>query len=540
MDQSSVLTGNLDLLAITQPTLAKRLGHLNPAANLRLTHAQNGLPVLVKNGIPLHSLMDPLREADTFTHNSEVLSARREGRQPFVFGLGLGYHILSLADHFREITVYESDPAVLFTALSMFDWRSLIPNISFLTRGDPIPQRLRVWATPIIHPPSEQLNPDECRRVLGRFGSSKTSRDTAPHPWKILLYTPVAGGSLPIAYHAGHALENLGHHVIYADISHLASLVESVNRMAPDGSDRSAVWRRLREFIEEYLILLTEAEQPHLFFAMAQAPLTGELLNKIRSLGVPTALWFVEDYRFMDYWRRLAPHLDFFFHIQGADLRAELHRSGIHHHYYLPLAADPDIFKPVSDNGQLKPYRTDVSFMGAGYVNRRTVFSKLLDYDFKIWGTHWDLETPLGQRVQDHGRLIPTEETVLIYNAAAININLHSSVFNESLDSAGGFINPRTFEVAACGAFQLVDKRPPLDIHFNLESEMIAFSGIDDLRAKIDHYLARPHLRFEIAARARQRVLDEHTYGHRMHTLLGIITEALSLGDHSDKDMVVE
>ena len=39
--------------------------------------------------------------------------------------------------------------------------------------------------------------------------------------------------------------------------------------------------------------------------------------------------------------------------------------------------------------------------MGAGYYNRLNSLSRLLDRDFKIWGTEWILESPLGKRVQN-------------------------------------------------------------------------------------------------------------------------------------------
>jgi spore maturation protein CgeB len=164
--------------------------------------------------------------------------------------------------------------------------------------------------------------------------------------------------------------------------------------------------------------------------------------------------------------------------------------------------------------------------MGAGYPNRRTVFSDLLDYDLKIWGTEWDLDSRLGGRVQARGRRVSTEETALIFNAAKINLNLHSSVFVNGIDREGGFINPRTFEIASCGAFQLVDRRHPLGEHFDLQKEMAVFDHINELKEKINFFLNHPEKRNELADRARERVLAEHTYRHRMETMLHHIAQA--------------
>jgi spore maturation protein CgeB len=86
----------------------------------------------------------------------------------------------------------------------------------------------------------------------------------------------------------------------------------------------------------------------------------------------------------------------------------------------------------------------------------------------------------------------------------------------------GDFVNPRTFEIAACGAFQLVDGRSLLGELFS-DEEMVKFSDLHDLRDKIDYYLQRPEKRAEFAEKGRRRVLAEHTYEKRMEELLALI-----------------
>ena len=103
------------------------------------------------------------------------------------------------------------------------------------------------------------------------------------------------------------------------------------------------------------------------------------------------------------------------------------------------------------------------------------------------------------------------DEVVRIFNASSININLHSSVRPGALVDDGNFVNPRTFELAACGAFQLVDRRSLMDGLFGPD-ELVLFEDMDGLLAAIEHYRFRPELRAEAAARSRARVLAEHTY----------------------------
>ena len=76
----------------------------------------------------------------------------------------------------------------------------------------------------------------------------------------------------------------------------------------------------------------------------------------------------------------------------------------------------------------------------------------------------------------------------------------HSSLNHEGVVPDGDFVNPRTFEIAACGGFQLVDRRSLLGELFE-EGELELFGDLAELRGKIDHYLARPEERNRFAER---------------------------------------
>jgi spore maturation protein CgeB len=146
----------------------------------------------------------------------------------------------------------------------------------------------------------------------------------------------------------------------------------------------------------------------------------------------------------------------------------------------------------------------------------------LIGYDFKIWGSDWDGDAVLARHLQAGGARIEPEEAVKIFNATRINLNLHSSVRSDMLVSHGDLDNPRTFELAACGAFQLTDRRALMPELFE-EDELATFTSMDALRAALDHYLAHPEERAPMAAKTRARVLADHTYQHRMRALVDTI-----------------
>ena len=110
-----------------------------------------------------------------------------------------------------------------------------------------------------------------------------------------------------------------------------------------------------------------------------------------------------------------------------------------------------------------------------------------------------------------------------VFNASAVNLNLHSSTYHDDVDPLGDFVNPRTFELAGCGAFQVVDARRLLPELLEPGREVAVATSGAEMRALAQHYLARPDERRALAERARTRALAEHTYEHRMRTLVGAV-----------------
>jgi spore maturation protein CgeB len=190
------------------------------------------------------------------------------------------------------------------------------------------------------------------------------------------------------------------------------------------------------------------------------------------------------------------------------------------------MAALPGTHEPgrLSAN-DIDRYGSAVSFVGAGYRNRRNFLARLTSLDLRVWGNEWEgSPAVLEEVIQEKGRRVTTEETVKIFRGSQINLNLHSSPHHEAVDPHGDFVNPRTFEIAGCRAFQLVDRRSLLPDLFN-EQEIVVFDDLKDAKEKIDHFLSDEKDRRRYAEKAHQRVLREHTYSLRMKELLGTLYE---------------
>ncbi|MCA1945089.1 MAG: glycosyltransferase, partial [Desulfovibrio sp.] len=343
---------------------------------------------------------------------------------------------------------------------------------------------------------------------------------TISRPLRVLVVQPMYGGSLPVARYAASGLRTLGHLVEEFEAPDFHGAFTALKRLRVTLDRLDHLENSFLQVVSQAILAKVETFRPDLVLALAQAPLSRQALRRLRSAGTPTAMWFVEDFRLFTYWRAFAPLYDFFFVIQKEPFLTALQELGVANASYLPLAADPEFHRPLT----LTPleqhrYGSAVSFLGAGYPNRREAFKHLLGMDFRLWGSDWEGSAALQQVLQRQGERIAPEEAVKIFNATAVNVNLHSSVKADPPVQPGDFVNPRTFELAACGAFQVVDTRSLLG-ELYAPGELATFSTLQEMKDLIQTYLADPAARQAMAAKARARTLAEHTYAVRMGQLL--------------------
>lgn len=343
---------------------------------------------------------------------------------------------------------------------------------------------------------------------------------------RVLVVLPMYGGSLPIGRYCIEALKELGHSVrvfeapvFYNAFTALRTLDLSPEQIAP-------LEHSFLQIVSQAVFAHVQAFEPHLVFCLAQAPMGKNLLQRLRRLGIRTCMWFVEDYTLFTYWKLYAPLYDVFCVIQKEPFLSRLREIGQKNALYLPLAALPLFHSPLSLTPEEKRiYGASIAFLGAGYPNRRIAFRALLGKDFKIWGSDWDGETVLKEHIQRNGERISEDEARKIYAATTLNLNLHSSVHIEELVSHGDFVNPRTFELACMGAFQLVDRRSLMPELFG-DDELATFASLEEMLALIDFYLHHPEERAHIAQKSRERVLKDHTYAKRMEEMLGFVEKS--------------
>jgi spore maturation protein CgeB len=92
-----------------------------------------------------------------------------------------------------------------------------------------------------------------------------------------------------------------------------------------------------------------------------------------------------------------------------------------------------------------------------------------------------------------------------------------------------GAVNQRVFDVPACGAFLLTDAQDQLADLLEPGREMAVYHDLNDIPGQISRWLGDASARRRMVRRARQRVLAEHTYEHRLARLLEIMREAFAV-----------
>ncbi|PZD95140.1 spore maturation protein cgeB [Paenibacillus sambharensis] len=250
-------------------------------------------------------------------------------------------------------------------------------------------------------------------------------------------------------------------------------------------------------------------------------------VDQIRSEGIRTAVWFTDDPYYTDKTSLLAAHYDDVFTLESTCV--DYYRSlGCERVYHLPLAAFPAHFRPrntAADN------RREVCFVGSAYWNRVAFFDQvaeeLAQRDVRITGIWWDrLQTyPILSSKIELGRWMEPLQTSETYSGAKIVINMHrspdDSTFNFNSAGIGAATpNPRTFEIAGCGTLQLTDERSDLARYYTPGVEVATYGTPQELIAKIDYYLAHEEERQTVAMRGLYRTMKEHTYLHRLHSML--------------------
>ena len=218
----------------------------------------------------------------------------------------------------------------------------------------------------------------------------------------------------------------------------------------------------------------------------------------IEDLSVPTACYLIDVH--LGKWRhQVARFFDTVFVAQKDYLEAFQHTTGHEQVHWLPLAAAPDVHRQWD-----LPRVYDVGFVGnIALAHRGTPRAYRLQLLAEQFHTN------------DFYRFYSPEEVGQVYSQSRI-------VFNSSI---AGDVTMRVFEGTACGALVLTDTvANGLGELFEVGREIVTYEDNVDLLGQLNYYLSREEERARIARAGQQRTQAQHTYAHRVQTILDTVS----------------
>ena len=322
---------------------------------------------------------------------------------------------------------------------------------------------------------------------------------------KIGVIGPIGGEKF--AENVADALRRMGHHVTQlgpAHASHRSRNVANaamIARMAFAGIDERAQRRIARAALEAECEVVINID----------LRLMPDIVTRIKRGGARVVFWFPDPVTHLA--RQLmvlGPYDALYFkepHIVDR-LRANLGLPV----YYLPEACNPHWHRPLVPAGT-EPY---LVVPGTMYPIRVKLLERLMakGIPLKLYGVgipRWVGDTPTRQAYT--GSYITLAEKARVYRSAV-------GVLNTMHPGEVTGVNGRLFQAAGCGAAVLNEFRPKLAELFDVGKEVLAFCDFDQLLDQATRLLNEPGLTPRLGDAAARRAHSEHTYDHRLATIL--------------------
>jgi spore maturation protein CgeB len=188
-------------------------------------------------------------------------------------------------------------------------------------------------------------------------------------------------------------------------------------------------------------------------------------------------------------------------------------------------SVDPEVHRPVAP---VETFRAHLSYLGTYAEDRQATLERLFieparrlpGQRFLIGGAQYPQVFPWTDNIFFVRHVEPSQHPAF-YSSSRITLN----VTRRAMKAMGYCPSGRLFEAAACGAPLLSDAWEGLERFFESGEEIIVAASSEAATAALEESDARLQ---EMARRARERTLAEHTAEHRVRELEAVLDDALS------------
>lgn len=290
------------------------------------------------------------------------------------------------------------------------------------------------------------------------------------------------------------------------------------------GYGRRLTWRFLNDWwrrrAAEQLRAAIRQHRPTVVLAVASHVLSRDLIEECRSeWGGFYVHFFNED---IENTANTSPTLleavpayDLFVTTKNHNIDS-LEARGARHVLRVAHGYRPGCHYPISvDAATAAHYGSPVSFVGTWELERSASLASVADLGLRIWGTGWSRvrrSSPVRECIED--RAVYCEDFARV--AAATDVNL-AFLRKQNRDQH----TSRTFEIPACGGFQLSERTDEVRSFFAEGREIECFSSDDELRDKTRFYLANVESRRRIAQAGYERTIaSNYSFLDRLEEVL--------------------
>jgi spore maturation protein CgeB len=297
-----------------------------------------------------------------------------------------------------------------------------------------------------------------------------------------------------------------------------------------DRMTRELVWRWVTPRWRRHLDTLVERERPDavVVFTVPMAHLRGIPTHLRERYGIPVVFYdgdapmSLPEFGGMDTgfnWYHDADPSEYDLLLSNSEgALPRLRELGARRAEAIFWAADPEFFAP-----QPVAKDVDVFFYGYGDKFRREWMEAMVgapsralpDADFALGGRDFQGDFGRARLLGD----VPFNAFAHAISAARVNLCItrrsHASVYASS--------SCRPFELASAGAAIVSNPYEGIDRWFEPGSELLVVESAEEATDAYRALLGDPGQAEELGRRARERVLDEHTYRHRARQLLEVM-----------------
>lgn len=290
--------------------------------------------------------------------------------------------------------------------------------------------------------------------------------------------------------------------------------------LKPIAQNIGVIWERDMNL---RLIKKTQEYQPDLIFILKGDLIQPETLQALKSPYRKIISWWVDNpiLYFKDYPQveEQIKLIDALFVFDYDDIEV-LKQKGVTSLYYLPCAYDPNVYRPKTITiSEKKHFECEIAFIANYYPERGEFLKYIKEFNVAVWGRGWKkfLNAHNFSTNVLRAKSLNGESIASVYNTAQICPNVHH------IQSRGGGLNMRTFEIPGAGGFQLTDYIEGMEEHFEIGKEIVVYQSPEHFRELAEYYLKHENERKAIAKRGHERAMRDHTYEQRLKKIFEVL-----------------